>query len=373
MDIKVYRSITDIDEKEWDAVAGRNRIICTHNYLEAVEKSEINDCSYYYPVVYEKGDIVAHASAYSISTELDTFVQGFLKRMIGLTRRVWKNFLIVRFLECGTPVAIGNTISFKPGVDRVKVMKLLAGAMEDLAREIGVKTILFRDFYDQELLLFDSLKDLGYNKIKNLPTVRMRIRWGSFREYLNSMRARYKRKIVKQRKLCCRDNVSLEVLRDFSKYSRDLERLWSNVYARAKEYRRERLTARFFENIDSYLGNRAILTLVKKGSLPIGFMLMLVDERTLIPFFCGLDYRYNEEYAIYFNLFSKAVEIAIDRGLEDIEMGITTLTPKKNLGGVVTALNMYLKHLNPLAARIIPKLFDVTIPKEDLGSRNVFR
>jgi len=373
MNIKSYNSITEIDEKEWDSIVGRNRLICTHRYLEAIEKSRINDCRFFYPVIYESGKIIAHTSVYYISTELDSFAQGAVKKAINFIRRIWKGFLILRTLECGTPVALGNTISMKEEADRSVVLRLMVREIERLARNLHVNIVLFRDFYDEELNFYDELVKRGYVRIHNLPNTKIKIKWKSFDEYLNSMRSQYRWKIVGRMKRFYRDDISMRILRGFSDYADRLEQLWMNVYQNATEYKRERLTDLFFTNIDKYLKDRSAVLLAEKGDRIIGFTLLFFDDETLIPIYSGLDYNYNEIYCIYFNLLYKIVDVAITEGMKDIDLGITTLVPKKEMGAEVVRLKMYMRHFNPLLNKIVPRLFDMMTPQDNIRSRNVFK
>ncbi|MFC1671790.1 GNAT family N-acetyltransferase [Planctomycetota bacterium] len=373
METRVFDSIADLEKQEWDEIVETNRLICTHAYIEAIERSRINDCRFFYPVVYDEGRIAAHATVYSIRTELDTFARGVLKKSVEAVRRVWEGFLVLRSLECGSPVALGNTMSFARGVDRAKVFTLIREAVERLAGELGLRVILFRDFYDDETGFYDHLTEFGYRRVRNLPGTRIEIRWKSFEEYLGSMRSHYRRKAEKQLALFSGSGLSVEVVRDFSRYADDLERLWVCAYERATEYRRERLTAGFFANVDAVLGEQSAVLLLKKDDRPVGFSLLLLDERTLIPLFCGLDYQYNEQYGVYFNLLHRVVQFGIEEGMSDIDFGITTIEPKKQLGAEVVTLNMYMKHRNPLFNRIVPAAFDMLTPKYGPESRNVFK
>lgn len=372
MEVKIYKSIIEIEEKEWDEITN-NRLICTHKYLEAIEKSQINDCQFFYPVVYDGNKIVAHTCVYFITTELDTFAQGLLKKAIILFRNFYKNFLILRSLECGTPVALGTTISYREDIDKATALELICKEIEQLAKQLNIKVILFRDFYNDELVLYDHLLKFGYSRIHNLPGTKIEIKWKSFDEYLSAMRKRYRKEISLRRKKFSRDGITVEILKDFSNHGKDLERLWMKVYEQATEYKRERLPSAFFENINKYLRNKSSLLLVKKDGTPIAFSLLLFDRETLVPLFCGLDYTYNEEYCVYFNLFYKIIEIGIEEGMKDIDLGITTLEPKKEVGAEVVTQNMYMKHLNPLLNRIVPKLFDIMTPQDTTGPKRVFK
>ncbi|MFC1497843.1 GNAT family N-acetyltransferase [Verrucomicrobiota bacterium] len=373
MKIKTYQSITELENKQWNSITSQNNIICKHEYLRSIEESNINNCKYFYPVVYEGNKIIAHTCVYFISTELDTFAKGFLKKSTTAVRNIWKNFLILRSVECGTPVALGSTISFLENSDKHAALAQIVHEIERLAKDLKVGVVLFRDFYNNELNLYDQLQNTGYKRINNLPSAKLGIHWNSFDEYLNAMRRNYRRKILVQQKRFLKNGGCIEILQDFSHCTLDLERLWKNAYDHASEYRREVLTQNFFKNTDHYLGDRSAVILAKVNNSLVGFALLLFDHDTVIPLFCGLDYSYNREHCVYFNLLYKVIETGIDRGMKDIDFGITTMEPKLDLGAVVVPLYMYMKHLNPILNYFVPKAFDIMTPKKSLHSRNVFK
>ncbi|MCX5713963.1 MAG: peptidogalycan biosysnthesis protein, partial [Candidatus Omnitrophica bacterium] len=275
MDAKTYRSIAEVNERQWDAIVSKDQIFCTYKYIEALEKSGLNAGRCYYVVVYDGGEIVAHASVYYISTELDVFAQGAIKKTIHLIRRRWKNFFIMRSLECGPPIALGKTLSFKDGVNQAEALRVLCHGIEGLAKELGINFILFRDFYEDEKELCAVLKGRGYENIHNLSKAELKIRWKSFDDYLNSMRSSYRCKIVKSMEKCAKANISIGILKSFSDHSRELKRLYDNVSNQAKEIKRERLPERFFQDLDKYLGEKAIILAAIKDDKLIGFMLTL--------------------------------------------------------------------------------------------------
>jgi predicted N-acyltransferase len=311
---------------------------------------------------------------YFISTELDSFARGILKKGIDGVRRLWRNFMVLRSVECGTPVALGSTISFREGADRESALMQIVRAVEDIAAELGVGVVLFRDFYEEELSFYDVLRDGGYRMIYNLSATRLKVRWKSFDEYLDSMRSQYRTKLLVQvKKFHGNGNARIDFVQEFSSCAEDLARLWRNVYDQAREYRREILPVDFFVNIDRHLGSRSAVLIARVDDRPVGFLLLLFDDDVLIPLFSGLDYSCSRERGTYFNLFYKAVEIAIERGMEEMDLGITTLEPKLDLGAVVVPLHMYMKHRNPLLNRVVPKVFDMMTPKTSLRQRNVFK
>ena len=373
MEVKVHSSIREIGEDQWDALVGPNRLICTHRYLEAVERSQINDCRYFYPAVYEHGEIVAHTCVYYIGTELDAFARGPVKQAIQGIRKRQPDFLVMHSVECGTPVALGNTFSFRDPENRLERLRQLVRAIEGVAGDLGVRILLFRDFYDRECPFFDVLLSEGYRPLDNLPCALMDLPWSSFEEYLNSMRSPYRHKVMDHRKKCMAAGIRFEVVKDFSALAPNLARLWRNSYDHAVEYKREILLPAFFENINTCLGSRSTVILALRKERPVGFALLLHDETELEWLFCGLDYEHNRQDFIYFNLIYHIIEFAIQQGFRRLNLGITTIIPKLDVGAEAVPLHMYMKHMNPALNRLVPFLFRSMTPKLMEKRRSVFK
>ncbi|HBA85113.1 MAG TPA: hypothetical protein DCZ95_13570 [Verrucomicrobia bacterium] len=371
--VNLLTSITQIDEHQWNEIVVPNRLICRHSYLRAVESSQINQCRYYYPIVVEDGQILAHACLYTITTELDSFARGALKRLITLIRRRWPNFMVLHSLECGTPVALGNTFSFRAGADRAKLMEALVNATESLAAKLGIHVLLFRDFQDEDAGWAEPLCTFGYSRIQNLPCARLNLRWKSFDEYLQAMRSEYRSKLLATTKKGQDTGVTLTEESDFAKYAPQLAQLWRQAYDHAQEYRREMLLEDFFRNVHLHLGPKTSIIAARKQEQLIGFLLLFLDDETLTTIFSGLDYSQSRETGVYFNMFYFAVDLAIQRGFKEIDFGITTLAPKLDLGAVAVPLFMYMKHRHPILNRIVPQIFARMTPPAPLQRRNVFK
>lgn len=370
--VKIHKSITELAEDAWDSIIGKNRIVCSYKFMETLEKSGYGDGRCYYPVVYDGDEIIAHTSVYLMSTEMDLCAQGNLKNIIGTVRDKWKEFFILRSLECGPPISAGNTISFKNDVKRPEVLELLCDAIEGLAKSLGISFILFRDFRDEEAPFYGLLKERGYMELHNLPTAELKIRWKTFNEYLDSMRSNYRHKITKRMDTAVKENISFQVVKNFSDNAAELKRLYDNVYDQAKEIKRERLLESFFQNLNKYLGEKAVIISAVKDQKLIGYMLLLFSGKTLISKFPGLDYSHSKEYYTYFNLFYKSIELAVETGMDTLDMSITTLAPKKDMGASIIPLRMYMKHYNPFFNKVIPILFNKMTP-QDTEPRNVFK
>ncbi len=369
MEIKVFKSVTDVEEKDWNAIVGEDQIICSHQYLKAIERSNINDCDYFYLVAYLNNEIVAHTCTYSIGFDLAIFAQGISKKIIDSIRNVFPGFLILKLFECGTPVALGNTYSFRDDIDRKEVIIKFAAKMEEIAETQQCGLILLRDFVDEELKLFGCLEDAGYSKVENLPDTMLPIYWESFEDYLKSFKALYRREFTKRIDMLSCEEISVQVTGEFAEYAEDFVRLWQNVYDKATEYRREILTVEYFRNMDICLGNRSKAVLIKKDDAVIGFGLFLIDDKTLRPLYLGIDYELNEKYKIYFNIYYQAVKLGIDEKLDNVEYGITTYHNKLDLGAHLVPLYMYMKHRNRILSPVFAKAFKLMTPKIEIAEK----
>ncbi len=372
MEVSTYRRLGALEPTEWDGVDQGMRLAARHKFLAAVEASRINDCRYYYPVVRQKGNPVAHASIYQISTEIDMFGGPGLRAMVRSVRRIRKKFMIMRTVECGCPVALGNTIVFRPGSDRSSVLELILRAVERIAAEEGVDAIVFRDFDDDEVPFYERvMRSWGYHKIHNLPSAHLRIRWETFDDYLRAMRSQYRYKIRARMQRFGESGARMFVMDDFSDRAVEMARLWRNVYDQAKEYQREVIGPDFFVNVGRIRGTSALMVEIN-GRL-VAFSLLIDDGETLEQLYCGLDYEINRSAAVYFNMLYKIVKMAIDRGYRKVDFGITTLIPKLDVGAEAVPLYMFMKHRQRVWNWIAPRIFDMmtSIPTE--RSRRVFK
>ena len=64
--------------------------------------------------------------------------------------------------------------------------------------------------------------------------------------------------------------------------------------------------------MDKYLGNKSKIVLFKKGEEIIGFLFCVLDDFTLRPIYIGMDYKYNFQYKLYFNILCQEIIYGIE-------------------------------------------------------------
>jgi predicted N-acyltransferase len=371
--VRTVQDIREIPEELWDATATPGALICTHRFLRAVQDSQVNDCCFFYPMVYADGRLVAHASMYLITSELDMFGEGLMGRVVERIARCFPSLTRFFCLECGTPVALGSTISIAPDVHAPTVLSLLAEEAKRLAAEHATDGILFRDFLDDELGRVQALEEQGFRRVPNLPMAMLDVAWRTPHAYEAGLRHAYRRSYRRRVKQWEESGLSSRVVTDFAPLADVLAGLWRQTYDRAKEYRRELLKPVFFERMSTELGEDSAVLLIERNDQPLAFALLLREGNRMIWPYCGLDYGENEQYELYFNLLYAIVRQAIEAGASEIDMGITTLDAKKRVGASVRPLHMFMYHRNPLLRRVAPRLFSLLTPGDTTPDHRVFR
>ncbi|OZA13403.1 MAG: hypothetical protein B7X94_02450, partial [Hydrogenophilales bacterium 17-62-8] len=322
MHVKVYSSITDVAEAEWDSILERDATICSHAYLKAVEASAINDCVYRYPVVYDaQGQLIAHTCVFSITTDLALFARGATLALVHGIRRVFPGFLTIRMLECGTPVALGRQISLRRGTDVEQVLRVLVPAIEAVAQAARLNYLLFRDYLHEDSPTFAAFGTHGYSTLQNLPEAVLEIRWNSFDAYVADMRSSYRRKVKLNLARIADRQITSELLSDFSHLSAQFVAQWQTIYDNATEYKRETLTRAFYDNINTHLPNARALVFYEQGRL-IAHCLLLFEDDVLRWMYVGKESTATED--LYPFMLYEIVRHAIEAKKRSIKLGITT-------------------------------------------------
>ena len=377
--VEVLSSLEEVAPEAWNAIVGPDGLIRTHGYLLAIERSRVNECRHRYFVCRgEHGEILAHAGYYLIANRLDLFVPkgSRLARVLAFVRKFAPDVLTLRTLECGTPTALGHTISFSTRLsqsDRSRILGLLVDAMDSDCRVLDAAAIVIRDFRDDELAAFSSFVGAGFQLVPNLDNTTFAVRWASFEEYLRALSGRYRRTIRHEMKLAAEAGVRCEHVVDFSAHAEDMARLWTLTAQNAREYQREVLDADYFRNLNGCEPGRTSATLFRIGDTLVAFVMYLEDETVLTPVYIGVDYTYNRKAALVFNTYYDMIRRGIETGKRTIKLGNTAYDTKLRIGARLEPLRMYVRHRSHRLTRPIAALFRWMAPQQGRVSWNVFK
>lgn len=366
MDIKVFRSIKEIDSLLWDSIINNknNPLLRNYNFLKAVEDSNLSDVKYWYVMFFENSNLIGHTSLFSMYSYMDESITGKIKNFIAKIRIKFPSFLRLKMIACGTPVATcSNTLTIYNGSKHNEFLLNLDKVINKIAAQEKAHIILYRDFNAHDNQSMKILNNLGYRKASSLPTTFFDVKWSNFDDYINSFKSSTKAKIKRNLKRFNNGDLIVEICSDFSKYSKLVYKLYENVYEKA-ESKFEKLTPAFFYHINKNLSKNTKAILVWKDRKILAFELVLEWNKLLTPLYVGIDYEFNEKYKLYFNMLYQIIKLGIESEKEIIEIGQTCYYPKVALGARVENLFMYIKFrnnfinraLNPFMGAIFPDI-----------------
>ncbi len=370
--VKSFDSMNKINREEWDSIVSENHIINSYEYQRAIEHSKINDLTYRYYMFYRDGKIAAHVSLCIFIFTLDLMAGKTFKKICDNIRKIFPSFFVVKFIECGHPSCLGNTFCTADKEILPEIIKLMDVEMVKLARQEKTTLIGIRDFLISECNDFNSLLRMKYKVFFNFANTFLKIEEKTFDEYLDDLVSKRRHEIIHRIETFKNTGCTIEKIHDFSDISDDLYKLWNNTFMNAKEYQREILNPDYFRFLSEYLGDKSFILLCRKAGKPIGFTMFLDSGDTLVSTYCGLDYEYNKSTYVYFILFYKSIEEAINAGKKWLELGVTNYNPKIELGALPEPLYLYIKSTSKILNSIVTPLLKFISVSPNFNKRKIF-
>lgn len=370
--VAVHDSIREVDASEWDEIVGEGRVLQTHAWLAVLEEGGLEDCPpKYFVFRMADGRIAAHLAAYMIETSLLMFSRGFLKALVERIRTVVPKFLKARILECGSPVALGNPLSLREGIDFADLAGPLCRALDDVAAKAKIRLIVLRDFLEDEITIFSNLERQGFNRIPNLPNTELAIRWATFEEYLADMRSHHRYTLRKRLRIAKASNLTSRFQIEFSGMAEQFVRQMTTVNDHAKEYSRQLLGPDFYRGVSAALGRHCRILEILQDQRLVAHALVIFDGKILRWLFFGRE-QGGVRDGVYFLAVARIVNLAIDEGMELVDMGLTSYRSKTEFGARVVPLWMYVR-IRGVPGRLLPGILRYLNPVAEIQRRDIFK
>jgi hypothetical protein len=376
--LRVHRHIAEIDPAEWDALVPAEEIQMSHRFIRLCQDSRVENAEYRHVVVEDATGACAVASCSAMRVRLDLLAPRPVRAPMRGLRRFLPSFMIVPVLFCGLPVSFGRPcLRFRQAPPlstghRSRVLRLLSGLMHDLARELGVSLICFKEFAPEESAEVSELAELGYRRAPSLPSYRLPIRWPSFPAYLAAMRAGYRRQLRQARAGAGAAGLSFRSVEDFSAECPAIFELYRQVMERV-EFQLERLNLDFFERLNRDLAGESRAILAERDGRLVCAAILLQRGAQAAFLLAGVDDARSRETGAYVNLVAEVVADAIRRGAKVLEMGQTSAALKTRFGAHETSRDLYLRGTTPGIDRVLRLAGPLLFPSRHAPVRRVFR
>lgn len=356
----------------WNALTAAGSVPLKHGFLTAWELAELRGLRSRPVVAHSasQAEPVGACPGYFYDLDIATVRFPQCTPFVRALRQLWPGFLYVRTYELGNPTPLTSPFLVNgPEPDPALVSKLLDTGVEEGSRR-GARFIFVQNFTSTHDAAGEQLARLGFAPIGAPPTAVVDLPYSSFDEYLAAMRAPYRRRAQQTFKRSA--SLHVEHREQFDDVADELARLWKAIYDRAREVRREVLTSAFFRAASAV--EEAQVLLMRRTDGTIASFALLLDDRPWLAFVqCGFQTSAGRDEGAYFRLLYEIVRFAIERGYAQVDLGITTLAPKLDVGAVPIPLIAWIRHENRLLQRVIRKLARGPLRPPELQPRRVFK
>lgn len=318
--VKVFGSIAEVAEAEWDSCAGTDNPFVSHAFLDVAERSgsaapETGWLARHIGIEDGEGRLIGAAPCYLKSHSYGEYVfdWGWAEAFERAGGRYYPKLQVsVPF----TPVA-GPRLLVRPGEDAPRMRSLLTAGLIELARQHGVSS-LHVTFCEE-----DEWRALGAAGL--LQRMGQQFHWlnrgyETFEDFLAALSSRKRKAIRKERREANDGGVVIETLTGdaleerhmdafYRFYLDTVERKWAHAY----------LTAEFFQLLRERMADKVVLVMASGGGGFVGGALNLLGGDTLYGRNWGCAERFR---MLYFEAcFYRAIDFAIARGLARVEAG----------------------------------------------------
>jgi predicted N-acyltransferase len=350
---RVYSSIAEIAPETWNRLVAGSSCTLAHEFWQVLEEAKLESFRLRYALFHDDNENpVALAAFYVVTTDIAIFAPGVLRRALAAIRRHFPGFLLLRVLECGTPITLNRPpIAAGPSVTPAALLEAVDALLQDEATREGVHVIVIRDFEPDAQDQLEGCAKLGYAAVDGLPNTYLDIAWDTPQAYLTSLRSYYRSKLSKHTRRTEALGIRHVLTEDFGDRAPELCAQWRVVHDHASEFQREVLTPDFYRALSALPGRRAKALLFYRADELVAHALLLHDGHLLRWLYFGRREAAND--SLYIHAAHTVIETAILLRASRLEMGLTTYPVKQDLGARMCPIRIALRARPRWASAIV--------------------
>lgn len=365
--------IVEADPHAWNRICAAGQGPVRHDYVCAWENARLPGLVSRPLLAHdEEGSLVAAAPAYFYELDMGGVQSNLVASLLQKVRWVMPRLLVSHVFEIGSPTPLVPPFLRDPEAPPHAAVATVVEAGLEEAEAGGAEMVIVQSFARAESgsAETDVLTETGFSQVPIPQTVVVDLPFGDFDEYLGAMRSQYRRRARKT--LEASSHLHVEHVADFGGEAHELARLWRLVYERADELKREILGVPYFRAV-AELDYVSVLALRRDDGSLASYALLLDDRPRLHFLYTGFPERVGREEAAYFRLLYEIVRFGIEQGYTSVNLGLTTLEPKLDVGGVPVPLYGWIRHRNPLLQRAFTRLAQGPFAPDPVEPRRVFK
>lgn len=373
----ISRSITvdglgGVSRELWDSIVAPGQGPLRHAFVAAWSRADLAGLELRPLVVRAPatGEMLAAAPGYFYDFDMARVQSPPVAASVRAARLVRPRLLVSRVFEMGSSAPLVTPFLRTASAEGASALGALVDEGLAEARRGDASMVIVQSFETAEGPAAAELRARGFSPVPIPQTVVVHLPYTSFDEYLAAMRSQYRRRV----KLVFSRSSALEAVhaRDFAHLAPELARLYRLVWDRSEDVKREVLTEPFFRAA-SALDELSVL-LLRRPDGSIASFALLLDDQPWLHFLCvGFEEGAGREEGAYFRLLYEIVRHGIEGGFPSVNLGMTTLEPKLDTGGVPVPLYAWIRHRNRALQRVYVQLAGRVFAPAPVAARKVFK
>jgi Peptidogalycan biosysnthesis/recognition len=342
-----------------------------HRYYEIVADTLHPEFKYLYFAVRDaQGQIQAVQPFFILDQDILAGARPHIGHFLELVRRQCPRFLLMRTMMVGC-VAGEAHIDDGNAATRVEYAQLLAGAIAQHARTLGVGLIVLKEFPDSYRHVLSCFVRGGFTRVPSMPLTVLNIQYSSFDEYMQkALNSATRSKLRRKFKATLGVPIALSVSNDVRPIVDEVYPLYLQVYDRSKLHF-EKLTKEYFCQLGKSMPDRVRFFVWRHQGKAVAFGECMVHGETMFAEYLGLDYSVALRLHLYHYVFRDLMNWGIANGYKWFQSSGLNYDPKLHLRHQLKPVDLYVKHTSSavnLAMRIAlpwlePTRYDKTLKK----------
>ena len=355
-----FSSVAEIPASIWDELECSKNVYFHPNYLISLEKNNPQITFSYLVLLNKEKKPIAFASIQIIDFPLDRIENSLSKsfhklKCFGRKLGVFPKLKPIKLLVCGNVFVSGeHGIFIKEKQNKQAVLKKVAKAISAETSSQNISIYLMKDFIKESLEVTNELHDLNYYSFNVEPNMLLNLdeNWQSFRDYLDSMKTKFRVKAKRALNLSKELVVKDSSIKNIKTILPEITKLYKTVSDKA-EFNLGEFNLETYMSLKNKLGDNYILKTYSYQNKVVGFMSGIVNNNSLDAHFVGIDYSLNKKLAIYQRMLYDYVQIAINQQLKVINFGRTASEIKSSIGAIPQDLTCYIRHKKSIKNKFI--------------------
>ena len=359
-EISIYNSLEKIISGRWDEMKSKT---LHSDYLQFIEESKPGDLKFRYVIIEE-----ITGAKKEICGILYFQILKFTKKNIHFNKSILLSLLAglvlkfrpFNFLICGNLFAVNfPAICFNE--DKINRNQLLETLKEIQKRE-KFDVFILKDL--DEAFSPSLMEKFNLLPYKSDVTMSLNIdpAWNTIDDYIKCLTKKYKRrteKIIESgKKMILRELNAEEILIE----SKQIKYLFNQVVSK-QTVRMGLIGENYFYEYKKRFPEEFTFIGYYFNTNLVAFATYIDHSKILEIHYIGINYNFNKELMIYFNILVNGLERAIQNKKEQLELGRTAREAKANIGGKAVYFNDYI-NINGRLANFLSQKFTAYFQSE---------